>query len=67
MRLLQRLKFALKYDIGQEFIVIPFGEKNNACRFFKYEDALEYTKKCQEDHIYYERPSVLVIVGKDYV
>jgi len=45
MKLLQRIKFAFKYDFESEFIVIPIDEKMNACRFINYKDAYKYAHK----------------------
>lgn len=59
MKLLKRLKFVFKYDIGQDFIIYSIPDKN-AIQFIKYKDA----KKFAESQIQY-RPKILVSVEEN--
>lgn len=56
MKLLKRIKFALKYDFNEDFIVFSIPEQN-AIRFLNYKDARDYSDK----QIQY-RPEIMVIV-----
>lgn len=63
MKLVKRIKFALKYDIEPEFIVAPFGKPTfEIIRFLKYEDAKDFA---EQQPMQYGRPSIMVIIRKD--
>lgn len=56
MRLLKRIRFALKYDFDSEFIVWSYKDQN-AVLFLDYKDAAKFS----EEQIQY-RPKVMVAV-----
>lgn len=62
MKLFKRIKFALRYDIAPEFIVVPLGEFYNPVRFLKYEDALAFVEKYQKENIDQTRLRIFVSV-----
>ena len=44
MKLLSRLKYAIKYDFGRDFIVYSIPDQM-AVQFTKYDDAVAFSKK----------------------
>jgi len=62
MKLLQRIKLAIKYDFSEEFIVIPFGDKDQMIRFLKYDDANQWIKDNTPPQ--FLRPSVMIAVRR---
>ena len=56
MKLLKRIKFALKYDIKPEFIVYTTPDFS-PMRFLNYKDAKDYSEK----QIQY-RPNIMVVI-----
>lgn len=62
MRLLKRLRFALKYDIEPDFRVMPFGNDYVASQFTRYEDAVAFAEKEAYEKPQFGKPSVMVII-----
>lgn len=61
MKMLKRIKIAIKYDFASEFVVIPTGDTMQACRFLNYADAYEYAHK--QSPVYYPA-NVFMAVNK---
>lgn len=61
MKLLNRIKFVFKYDIGSVFIVVPRGGALSTVQFTDYDEAEKF---CNEQPLQYGKPSILVAVRK---
>lgn len=63
MSMWKKIKFAFKYNIEPEFVVVPFGGTGfEAIRFMEYEDAYFYANELAKENPSLGRPQILVVV-----